>query len=291
MYSHASEGTVLPSSLLAPVMPTSPQSASTLKMNSCRSLGADAKSTKTTSPDVDGRKEAILRDAFAVYDTDQSGYIDTEELRQLLRDLRWPSDTRTICSVLARLDDDLSGSVSIDEFLKWQTMAYEVRVLSPTYGNTLWSAAACEPQLSPTSFSDVDERKIEFSLISAKLKSLRQVAETNVEGPSFTLTSPQKTSPRSSLNRNGPLFAQNPTGSLLEPIDEVEECKSEEDITVQSEGGQGSHWVNDGANTVQSEGRAGSHWAHRKPKAPRKGTASARMSPDETVVLKVNHTS
>lgn len=176
----------------------------------------------------EGIRETILRKAFAIYDTDQSGHIDAEELRQLLRDLRWPHDPGTLTRVLSWLDDDLNGTVCIDEFLKWHDMAFKVRVLSPKYGNTPWSSGAYEPQLTPHPPHDGGTRNLELAEVSAKLGEMRQLAEQEEKGQRFGTSSPTKSA---LLGR--PKFAQNPTGSLLETIDECpfERC---EDVAIRS---------------------------------------------------------
>lgn len=78
---------------------------------------------------TDGRRATILRQAFQVYDRDQSGAIDHEELRNLLKDLGWPSDNVFLQRAINVLDADHSGVIEFSEFLTWTEFAYNSRVL------------------------------------------------------------------------------------------------------------------------------------------------------------------
>ncbi|PXF40158.1 Troponin C, isoform 1 [Gracilariopsis chorda] len=77
----------------------------------------------------EGHRATILRRAFEVYDRDQSGAIDHEELRKLLEDLGWPSDDVFLKRAVNVLDADHSGEIEFSEFLKWTEFAYNSRVL------------------------------------------------------------------------------------------------------------------------------------------------------------------
>lgn len=208
-------------------------------MKSSRTLGEKEKPEPRPKNDR-GVGETVLRNAFAVYDTDQSGCIDAEELQQLLKDLHWPYDAVTIQSVLAFLDNDSNGMVCIEEFLKWHDMAYEVRVLSPRYGNTPWSAVANEPQLTPNPLPGCD-KNVEIAEVSAKLGRIRELAEQELEQQANGPTSLPRQLSRGCGIRSGPQFVQNPTGSLLETIDEGDEDSDDEAVTARSLGPRGTH--------------------------------------------------
>lgn len=158
---------------------------------------------------------------FTISPPDGSGYIDAGELKQIFRDLHWPADKKSIRAMLHKLDGDDNGSVSFEEFCRWQAVAFSVRVLSPRYGNTPWSRSAHEPQLTPNPcWSSTAPTQIE--LVAKKLQSELSVRESaDCEEDDCTCCSGRGVAERA--NHNEPQFANAPTGSGLEPIKEENE--------------------------------------------------------------------
>lgn len=159
--------------------------------------------------------------------------------------------------MLTWLDDDLNGRVCIDEFLKWHTMAFKVRILSPTYGNTPWSAASNEPQLTPNTSHGRSKKNLEIAEVSEKLERVRQLAEEDLKRQPGQPSSPRRLVFRGGGNRIGPHFAQAvPTGSLLDTIEEVDELECSDDR----------------GSTALSVGPGKTYWMRRRPKAHLKTT-------------------
>ncbi|TYZ68318.1 hypothetical protein PybrP1_010242, partial [[Pythium] brassicae (nom. inval.)] len=61
------------------------------------------------------------RAAFARYDEDASGAIDARELRRLVEDLGGALTDRDLSAALRVLDSDGSGTIELDEFVRWWT--------------------------------------------------------------------------------------------------------------------------------------------------------------------------
>ena len=60
-----------------------------------------------------------LRVAFARFDTDRSGTIETRELAHLFEALGQQPDDEAIADAMKSLDKDQSGSISLDELAAW----------------------------------------------------------------------------------------------------------------------------------------------------------------------------
>ncbi len=60
-----------------------------------------------------------LRVAFARFDTDRSGTIETRELAHLFEALGQQPDDEAIADAMKSLDKDKSGSISLDELAAW----------------------------------------------------------------------------------------------------------------------------------------------------------------------------
>lgn len=73
----------------------------------------------------------ILKKAFNVYDTDNNGCIDHDELRTLMHDLGWDNDPEVCDRLLQELDEDMNGEISFEEFTRWRVVAFASRVLYP----------------------------------------------------------------------------------------------------------------------------------------------------------------
>ena len=56
---------------------------------------------------------------FERYDEDGSGSISPSELRSMLKDLGAPADPESVERAIVELDDDNSGDISFDEFIRW----------------------------------------------------------------------------------------------------------------------------------------------------------------------------
>merc|ERR1711862_620359 len=58
-----------------------------------------------------------IKEAFDLFDTDQSGEIDLKELKAAMQSLGYESKNDTIFNMLAELDKDGNASLGFDEFL------------------------------------------------------------------------------------------------------------------------------------------------------------------------------
>ena len=63
--------------------------------------------------------ESDLRVAFARFDADRSGTIETRELAQLFEALGQQPDDEAIADAMKNLDKDKSGTISFDELAAW----------------------------------------------------------------------------------------------------------------------------------------------------------------------------
>lgn len=57
-----------------------------------------------------------IREAFRLFDKDESGYIDTEELKDAMRALGFVHDKKRIKELMEQADKDGSGQIDQDEF-------------------------------------------------------------------------------------------------------------------------------------------------------------------------------
>eukprot|EP00939_MAST-03C_sp_MAST-3C-sp1_P003708 g3708.t1 len=72
-------------------------------------------------PHLRGEKEREMQEMFGIFDTDESGYIDKNEFRNLLQTMRIGKDDADRDSVFDSLDaeNNVDGHVSFEEFFDW----------------------------------------------------------------------------------------------------------------------------------------------------------------------------
>merc|ERR1719214_71247 len=59
-----------------------------------------------------------IKEAFDLFDTDQSGEVDLKELRSAMQSLGYESKNETIFTMITELDKDGNASLSFEEFLE-----------------------------------------------------------------------------------------------------------------------------------------------------------------------------
>jgi len=62
-----------------------------------------------------------IKEAFDLFDSDKSGQIDTEELKQALKNLGIDAKNQTLNNMMADLDKDKSGQIDFNEFIDMMT--------------------------------------------------------------------------------------------------------------------------------------------------------------------------
>ena len=62
-----------------------------------------------------------IKEAFDLFDTDKSGQIDTEELRQALNSLGIDTNNQTLKSMIADIDKNGNSKIDFDEFIGMMT--------------------------------------------------------------------------------------------------------------------------------------------------------------------------
>lgn len=62
-----------------------------------------------------------IKEAFDLFDSDKSGEIDTEELKQALKNLGIDAKNQTLANMMADLDKDGSGKIDFSEFIEMMT--------------------------------------------------------------------------------------------------------------------------------------------------------------------------
>ena len=68
------------------------------------------------------REEVIeIKQAYDIFDGDGSGLIDPQELKQAFIDLGFTGQGKFVYQILAELDEDQSGGIEFDEFVKLAT--------------------------------------------------------------------------------------------------------------------------------------------------------------------------
>lgn len=68
------------------------------------------------------REEVIeIKQAFDIFDEDLSGMIDPAELKDAFINLGFTGQNKFVYQILAELDEDQSGGIDFDEFLKLAT--------------------------------------------------------------------------------------------------------------------------------------------------------------------------
>jgi len=101
--------------------------------------------TQKTAIDHKTRKLNIFRMLFDRYDKDESKSIESCELVNLMKDLKWDASPEAVSKALRTLDKDSNGTIEFDEFIKWTDYA--------------WSEHACKTDDSPRPSELVMERK------------------------------------------------------------------------------------------------------------------------------------
>jgi len=80
--------------------------------------------------DSQARKRAIYKKAFDKYDHDESGNIDTAELKDLLGELNWDNSQSALDQACSVLDKDGDGTIDLEEFLKWADYAWNFQAMA-----------------------------------------------------------------------------------------------------------------------------------------------------------------
>ena len=62
-----------------------------------------------------------IRAAFEIFDQDGSGYINPTELKEAFVNLGFAGQSKLVSQIMARLDEDKSGSLDFGEFMKLAT--------------------------------------------------------------------------------------------------------------------------------------------------------------------------
>lgn len=62
-----------------------------------------------------------IKEAFDLFDSDKSGEIDTDELKQALKNLGIDAKNQTLANMMADLDKDHSGKIDFNEFIDMMT--------------------------------------------------------------------------------------------------------------------------------------------------------------------------
>ena len=62
-----------------------------------------------------------IKEAFDLFDSDKSGQIDTNELKQALQNLGIDAKNQTLQNMLADIDKNGSGDIDFDEFIDMMT--------------------------------------------------------------------------------------------------------------------------------------------------------------------------
>lgn len=62
-----------------------------------------------------------IKQAFDIFDSDGSGSIDPQELKQAFIDLGFAGQNKFVYQILAELDEDQSGGIMFEEFVKLAT--------------------------------------------------------------------------------------------------------------------------------------------------------------------------
>ena len=62
-----------------------------------------------------------IKEAFDLFDTDKTGEIDTNELKQALSNLGIDARNQTLANMMADIDRNGSGTIDFDEFIDMMT--------------------------------------------------------------------------------------------------------------------------------------------------------------------------
>ena len=88
------------------------------------SMGAACCKEADTVSDLPGRQreDSTLRTLFDRFDVDNSGYIDKENLKQVLKDDKWMGNEDNIDRILEKYGTD--GKITFQEFQNWWHSSY-----------------------------------------------------------------------------------------------------------------------------------------------------------------------
>ena len=73
--------------------------------------------------------EMVAQGVFKKYDADQSGAIDSRELRQMLQDMNLKVSEEDTAELIAQFDDNGDGVIQVEE---WMTLAQVPQILPPS---------------------------------------------------------------------------------------------------------------------------------------------------------------
>ncbi|CAM6053973.1 unnamed protein product [Sphagnum tenellum] len=76
---------------------------------------------RTVTQGLTDEQKQEIREAFDLFDTDGSGSIDAAELKVAMRALGFESKNEDIRKMLEKIDEDKSGVIEFDEFVKMMT--------------------------------------------------------------------------------------------------------------------------------------------------------------------------
>ena len=86
-----------------------------------KSLQMDTKKPASRRPGLTQDEIEELRQAFDLFDTDDSGTIDPKELRAAMQSLGFDTKNQTIYQMIQDIDKNCDGEVDFDEFLELMT--------------------------------------------------------------------------------------------------------------------------------------------------------------------------
>eukprot|EP00250_Pteridium_aquilinum_P025772 c3150_g1_i1 orf=345-752(-) len=95
--------------------------------SSSSSLGMTARSMASKAQPTDVQQQEI-REVFDLFDTNNSGTIDAEELQMAMRSLGFEAGTEEIKNMIEEIDANNSGSIEFQEFLQMMTGKISERV-------------------------------------------------------------------------------------------------------------------------------------------------------------------
>ena len=91
-----------------------------MRQNQKGKLGLNQQSKKFRSEITEEQKQEI-KEAFDLFDSDHSGTIDTEELKQALSNLGIDARNQTLQNMMNDIDKNQSGTIDFDEFIEMMT--------------------------------------------------------------------------------------------------------------------------------------------------------------------------
>lgn len=135
-------------------------------------------------------KLILIKEAFRMFDTDESGYIDKKEFRNLIQSLGMEMNVKKIDELMRNVDKDGSGTIDIEEFtnmmLKYQfneetAISTHLDSAFNLYDKDDDGIISEEDLLKVALELDEDIKQDEAMIIINLAKSLMQEIETNLE--------------------------------------------------------------------------------------------------------------